>query len=81
MRLLADLAGGHADGTWERRLKDYLRPDVLNLDDFCLSPLTEQQSEDLYRLVNASHHLTLEGRSYRRRLRPDARTEGGGEDK
>jgi DNA replication protein DnaC len=120
VRLLADLGGGHADGSWERRLKEYLRPDVLILDDFCLSPLTEQQSEDLYqlvderyrrgpiiatsnrspehwyellpnpvlaeavldRLVNASHHLTLEGRSYRRRLRPDSRdSEGGGEDK
>lgn len=118
VRLLADLGGGHADGTWERRLKEYLRPNVLILDDFCLSPLTEQQSEDLYqlvdercrrgpiiatsnrspehwyelfpnpvlaeavldRLVNASHHLTLSGRSYRRRLRPDSENTGEGGD-
>ena len=50
--LLADLGGGHADGTLERRFKSYLRPDVLILDDFCLTALTEQQTEDLYQLVD-----------------------------
>ena len=47
-RLLADLGGGHAAGTYEARLKTYLRPKVLILDDFCLTAFTEQQSEDLY---------------------------------
>ncbi len=108
-RLLAELGGGHADGTWERRRKSYLRPDVLIMDDFCLTALTEQQAEALYqlvdercrrgsiiatsnrgpdhwyelfpnpvlaeatldRLVNSSHLLTLTGRSYRPRLRPE----------
>src|SRR5439155_26707600 len=28
-RLLRDLAGGHADGSWEQRFRAYLRPDVL----------------------------------------------------
>lgn len=51
-RLLADLGGGHADGTYEARLKSYLRPDVLILDDFCLTAFTEQQSQDLYRLID-----------------------------
>ena len=51
-RLLADLGGGHADGTYETRLKSYLRPDVLILDDFCLTAFTEQQSQDLYRLID-----------------------------
>lgn len=107
-RLLADLGGGHAEGAFESRLKAYLRPDVLILDDFCLTAFTERQSEDLYqliderlrrgpliatsnrspehwyelfpnpilgeaildRLINASHILTLTGRSYRQRLRP-----------
>lgn len=51
-RLLADLGGGHAEGAFESRLRAYLRPDVLILDDFCLTALTERQSEDLYRLID-----------------------------
>src|SRR2546429_3418637 len=33
-RILADLAGGHADNTWQRRIREYARPAVLILDDF-----------------------------------------------
>lgn len=51
-RLFADLGGGHAEGAFESRLKTYLRPDVLIMDDFCLTAFTEQQSEDLYRLID-----------------------------
>jgi DNA replication protein DnaC len=39
-RALADLAGGHADRTWERRLREYTRPTVLILDDFAMRELT-----------------------------------------
>lgn len=108
-RLLSDLGGGRADGTWESRLRRYLQPDLLIMDDFCLKELTPLQAEDVYelvserhrgssmiiasnrsaqdwyplfpnpvlaegaldRLINCSHHLVLEGRSYRPRLRPD----------
>ena len=35
-RLLADLGAGHLDGTWERRLRRYLAPDLLVCDDFGL---------------------------------------------
>jgi len=111
-RVLSDLGGGHIDGTWERRLRRYLSPDLLILDDFGLRAFSERAGEDLYeliservrrgstivtsnrppsewyalfpnpvlaegaldRLVNASHHVTLEGRSYRPRQRPDAKT-------
>jgi len=31
-RLLADLGAGHLDGTWERRLRRYLAPDLLICD-------------------------------------------------
>jgi DNA replication protein DnaC len=31
-RALAELAGGHADGTWTRRLREFARPAVLVLD-------------------------------------------------
>ena len=35
-RVLADLAGGHADRTWGQRVREYTRPLVLILDDFAL---------------------------------------------
>jgi DNA replication protein DnaC len=110
-RLLAYLSGGRADGTWERRLRTYLHPDLLIVDDFCLKELSPQQAEDiceligerhrtsstiiasnrapqdwyplfpnpvlaeatLDRIVNCSHHVLLEGRSFRPHLRPDRR--------
>lgn len=50
-RLLADLGGGHADGSFEQRLRAYLLPDLLIVDDFGLQALTPMQSEDLYQLV------------------------------
>jgi len=47
-RLLADLGAGHLDGTWERRLRRYLAPDLLICDDFGLRAFSERQGEDLY---------------------------------
>ena len=107
-QMLRDLAGGRADGTWEKRLRRYMKPDLLILDDFAMKEFTIDQTEDLYeiidgrvgrkslivtsnrspqdwyplfpnpvlgesaldRLVNASHHLVLNCKSYRPRLRP-----------
>jgi len=57
-RLLADLGGGHADGTWEQRLRAYLRPHLLILDDFGLRSLTPQQSEDLYELFSERYRTS-----------------------
>jgi DNA replication protein DnaC len=51
-RVLADLAGGHADGTWGRRLRDLAQPTVLILDDFGMRELTARQADDLYELIN-----------------------------
>lgn len=118
-RLLADLGGGHADGTFQQRLRTYLAVELLILDDFGLQALTPLQSENLYqlicerylrhstivvanrppqewyslfsdpvlaegaldRLVNASHHVLIDGPSYRPRKRPGATTsaEAGGD--
>jgi DNA replication protein DnaC len=50
-RLLADLAGGHADHTWDKRLREYTRPGVLILDDFALRAFTDTQADDLYELA------------------------------
>lgn len=60
-RALADLAGGHADGTWTRRLRELARPAVLILDDFAMRELTAPQADDLYELINerASSPLVL----------------------
>ena len=113
-RVLSDLGAGHLDGTWDRRLRRYLAPDLLILDDFGLRAFSERQGEDLYeliservrrgstivtsnrpptewyalfpnavlaegaldRLINAAHHLTLQGKSYRPQRRPDRAKEG-----
>jgi len=115
-RVLADLGAGHLDGTWERRLRRYLAPDLVILDDFGLRAFTERAGEDLYefisepvrrgstivtsnrppaewyalfpnpvlaegaldRLINAAHHVTLEGKSYRPRQRPDVKERSEG---
>ena len=106
-RLLADLAGGHADRTWANRLRRWSRPDIVILDDFAMREFTAAQADDLYeviteragrsliltanraasdwyplfpnpvvaesildRVVNAAHHLAMDGRSYRPNTRP-----------
>ena len=51
-KMLAHLHGGRADGTWERRLATYVRPDLLVLDDFGLKPLTDPAPADLYDVIN-----------------------------
>src|SRR6266487_423953 len=60
-RALADLAGGHADRTWPRRLAELVRPDLLILDDFAMRELTAQQADDLYELISerAQHGRSL----------------------
>ena len=50
-RLLADLAGGHADRTWGTRLRRWAKPDVLVLDDFAMREFTTAQADDLYELI------------------------------
>jgi DNA replication protein DnaC len=51
-RLLADLAGGHADRTWDNRLRRWARPALLILDDFAMRELTPTQADDLYELIS-----------------------------
>jgi DNA replication protein DnaC len=50
-RLLSDLAGGHADRSWEKRLRHWAQPAVLILDDFAMRDFTLIQADDLYELV------------------------------
>jgi len=51
-KMLQHLHGGRADGSLERRLKTYLRPDLLVLDDFGLKPLQSPAPNDLYDVLN-----------------------------
>lgn len=51
-RLLSDLAGGHADRSWDKRLREYTRPGVLILDDFAMRAFTDTQADDLYELTS-----------------------------
>jgi DNA replication protein DnaC len=50
-KLLQHLNGGRADGSYERRLEQYVRPDVLILDDFGLRVLTPPSPEDMYEII------------------------------
>jgi DNA replication protein DnaC len=47
-RALAHLAGGHADRTWDKRLRELTRPAVVVLDDFAMREFTAAQADDLY---------------------------------
>jgi len=50
-RLLADLSGGHADRTWDARLRRWARSAVLVVDDFAMRAFATAQADDLYELV------------------------------
>ena len=51
-RVLAHLAGGHADRSWPQRLTELVRPHVLILDDFAMREYTAVQADDLYELIS-----------------------------
>lgn len=54
-RMLNHLNGGRADGSYERRLLTYLRPDVLIVDDFGLKPMRPPAAEDLYEVIDGRY--------------------------
>lgn len=49
--MFQDLTAGHLDGSWEQRIRRYIKPHLLILDDFAMRDFTPQQSEDLYELI------------------------------
>jgi DNA replication protein DnaC len=51
-KMLTHLNGGRADGSWERSMGVYLRPDLLILDDFGLKSIQPPGPEDLYDVIN-----------------------------
>jgi DNA replication protein DnaC len=54
-KMLQHIHGGRADGTWERRLQTYLRPDLLVLDDFGLKTLPAPGPSDLYDVIDGRY--------------------------
>jgi DNA replication protein DnaC len=113
-RLLAELAGGHADTSFDTRLRRLTKPAVLVIDDFAMREFSATQADDFYellclrvghpgrslvltsnrtpadwyplfpnavvgesildRLINTSHHLLMDGHSYRPNRRPGRTT-------
>jgi DNA replication protein DnaC len=55
LKLFRFLMAGRADHSWEKRMKKYLAPDLLIIDDFGLSPLNSIQAEDFYEIVTERH--------------------------
>lgn len=51
-RMVAQLRAGRADGSYDRKLQNLLRPDLLVLDDFGLKPMAPPADEDLYELIS-----------------------------
>lgn len=50
--MLGHVNGGRADGTHERRLGTYVRPQLLIVDDFGLKPMRPPAAEDLYEIID-----------------------------
>ena len=109
-KLLAELAGGHADRTFEARVDKLAKPALLVVDDWAMREFSVAQADDVFellqerlerprrslictsnrapsdwyplfpnavvgesvldRLLNTSHHVFLEGKSYRPNRRP-----------
>ncbi len=49
--LLRHLNQGRADGTWESKLKQYLKPSLLILDDMGLKPFGRPAADDIYEII------------------------------
>lgn len=58
-QILAELAGGHADRTWDKRVREPVRPDALILDDFAMRQLTAAHADDLCELVSERQGRSL----------------------
>ena len=55
VKMLRSLHAARADYSWEKRIKRFLRPDLMIIDDFGLTALTPTQAEDFYEIVTERH--------------------------
>ena len=60
-RMLHELAAARADGRYPRLLNSYAKTNLLVLDDWGLSPLTDEQRKDLFEILEDRYdiHSTL----------------------
>jgi DNA replication protein DnaC len=57
LRLLQELATARADGRYPRLLNTYARTNLLVLDDWGLSPLTDEQRKDLFEILEDRYDI------------------------
>lgn len=51
-KMLRSLLAARADHSWEKRLKKFLTPDLLIIDDFALTAFNPIQAEDFYEIIS-----------------------------
>jgi DNA replication protein DnaC len=51
-RMVRDINGGRADGTFNQRISKYTRPPLLIVDEFALKLFKVQEAEDFYEVIN-----------------------------
>ena len=51
-KMFRSLLAARADHSWEKRIKRFLTPDLLIIDDFALVALNSTQAEDFYEVVS-----------------------------
>ena len=54
-RLFSELSLARADGTYARLLAKIARADVLVIDDFAMTPITEHERRDLFEVLDDRH--------------------------
>jgi len=54
-RLLPELALSRGDGSYNKKMKQLAKADVLLLDDWGLAPLTDEQRRDLLEILDDRH--------------------------
>ena len=53
--MLSHVHAGRADGSYERRIASFQRPDILILDDFGLKPMRPPAMEDMYEIIEGRY--------------------------
>ena len=53
--MIEELHGSHADGTFKRAFRRYVKPELLLIDEFAYQPFNTEATNYLFRLVSARH--------------------------
>ena len=55
IKMFRSLLAARADHSWEKRIRRFLTPDLLIIDDFGLTTFSPTQAEDIYEIVTERH--------------------------